>query len=344
MFALATGSKKMKVLVTGGAGYIGSHACKALAMAGDEPIVYDDLSLGHHGAVKWGPCIVADLANDAAIEKALREHRVEAVMHFAGSSCVGESMGIPAHYFRNNLSGTATLLEAMSHVGVDKIVFSSTCAIYGLPDGNRPIKETHPSNPVNPYGESKLTVEKMLRWLGDLKGLRWMALRYFNAAGADPEGEIGEAHHPETHLIPLVLRAAAPGGYRLNIFGTDYETPDGTAIRDYVHVSDIADAHVSALRMLETQTMADVVNLGTGAGASVRQVIAAVSRTIGLEVRCTESPRRGGDPPVLIADASKARHILRWVPQRSTLETIITDAWRWDQKGTRDRWLANRRA
>jgi UDP-arabinose 4-epimerase len=321
----------MRVLVTGGAGYIGSHACKALAQAGHEPIAYDNLSLGHRWAVKWGPCVVGDLAEPTALEKALREHGVEAVMHFAGSSLVGESMRVPQQYFRNNVEGTRCLLEAMQNCGVGRIVFSSTCAVYGIPEAV-PITEKNPLNPVNPYGETKLAVESMLRRLGDRGELRWMALRYFNAAGADPDGEIGEAHNPETHLIPLALTAAAPGDYVLRVFGTDYPTPDGTAIRDYVHVTDLADAHVLALRLLEKSAANDAVNLGVGQGASVKQVIAAVHAATGLGVRHAKSPRREGDPPVLVADAAKARDLLHWTPRRSALETIIADAWRWDCK------------
>lgn len=321
----------MKVLVTGGAGYIGSHTCKALATAGHDPVVYDNLSMGHRWAVKWGPLEIGDIADREKVESVLRRHRVEAVIHFAASAYVGESMTDPMKYFLNNTVGTTLLLDAMLKCDVRNIVFSSTCATYGIPE-RTPIDERFPTQPVNPYGESKLTIERHLRWLGELEGLRWIALRYFNAAGADPEGDIGEVHDPETHLIPLALRAAMPGDFTLQVYGSDYPTPDGTAIRDYIHVSDLAVAHVQAQNALQGEAVNDVFNLGTGKGASVREVIATVKEVTQREVRYQLSPRRPGDPPVLVAQAEKARHRLGWVPVHSAIDMIIADAWAWQNK------------
>ena len=318
----------MKVLVTGGAGYVGSHTCKALARAGHEPVVYDNLSTGHRWAVKWGPCVVADIADPATLEAALRDHRIDAVIHFAGSCYVEESIRDPMKYFRNNVLGSEVLLESMMRCGVEKIIFSSSCAVYGVPDAV-PIAEDHPTRPINPYGESKLVVEKMLRWLGETKGLRWIALRYFNAAGADADGEIGESHEPETHLIPLAIKAAAGGDYRLSIFGTDHPTPDGTAIRDYVHVSDLATAHLLALQSLDLNSANGAVNLGAGNGTSVREVIKLVEKITGAKVRYTDADRRTGDPPELVADIAKVQSFLNWTPPRSSLSAIVEDAWRW---------------
>jgi len=237
------------ILVTGGAGYIGSHACKTLAHAGYRPVVYDNLSRGHRAAVRWGPLVEGDLADGARVREAIAKHRVAAVMHFAAYAYVGESVADPALYYRNNLGGTLSLLDAMRETGVGEIVFSSTCATYGTPD-TVPIRESAPQNPVNPYGETKLAIERALCWYGQAYGIRSVALRYFNAAGADPGGEIGEFHEPETHLVPLVLQAALGRRPHIDIFGTDYPTPDGTAIRDYVHVDDLAVAHLRALERL----------------------------------------------------------------------------------------------
>ena len=321
----------MNVLVTGGAGYIGSHTCKALALAGHIPVVYDNLSMGHRWAVKWGPLVVGELANQFAVEQAIVAHDIEAVVHFAARAYVGESMQDPMLYFVNNSLATTCLLQAMMKCNVRKIVFSSTCATYGIPE-QLPIDESFQTRPVNPYGESKLAVENMLRWLGRLKGLNWIGLRYFNAAGADPDAEIGELHDPETHLIPLALRAACPGDFLLQLFGTDYPTPDGTAIRDYVHVNDLASAHVLALEKLNTQTVNDVFNLGTGKGISVFQLLSTVSAIVGSDVRYVASPRREGDPPVLVASADKVQRHLEWVPRYSAIENIVRDAWNWEQK------------
>jgi len=318
----------MKVLVTGGAGYIGSHTCKALALAGHEPVVYDNLSEGYRWSVKWGPFEEGDIADQQRLESVMRKHGIEAVVHFAANAYVGESMQNPMKYFSNNVAGTVRLLDAMLNCGVGTIVFSSTCTVYGEPE-TMPIDEETPLKPVNPYGESKLMIEKQLGWLGKLKGLRWIALRYFNAAGADPDGEIGEAHEPETHLIPLVLRAATPGEFTLQVFGSDYATPDGTAVRDYIHVQDLAAAHVLALRALQGSAVNDAFNLGTGRGASVQEIIATVEKVTGAKVRYQMGPRRAGDPQALVASPDKAHAKLGWRATRSTLDMIIADAWAW---------------
>jgi UDP-arabinose 4-epimerase len=316
------------VLVTGGAGYIGSHACKALAGAGYLPVTLDNLAYGHHWAVKWGPFEHGDLADKDLIEAVLRRHQIEAVLHFAAFAYVGESMTAPAKYFRNNVINALTLLEAVQAQGVRHLVFSSTCATYGEPE-IVPIDETQPQRPVNPYGESKLFIERALHWHGTAYGLGHVALRYFNAAGADPEGEIGEDHDPETHLIPLAIEAALGRGPALRVFGTDYPTPDGTAIRDYVHVTDLAAAHVAALDHLRRGGGATALNLGTGNGHSVREVVAAVERATGHEVPFEEAPRRPGDPPALVAAPARARQVLGWQPLHSDLDTIVTTAARW---------------
>ncbi len=321
----------MRVLVTGGAGYIGSHTAKLLATSGHVPIVFDDLSQGHDWAVKWGPIERGSLSDQERLREVLARHPVDAVIHFAANALVGESMSNPTKYFRNNTVGTLNLLDAMHAAGVDRIVFSSTCATYGNPV-RVPIDEGHPQAPVNPYGESKLMVEKILRWYGECYGLRWMALRYFNAAGADPDGEIGEDHDPESHLIPLVIGAAMGTRPPVKIFGTDYDTPDGTAIRDYVHVMDLADAHLRALQRLDEGTPSQAVNLGTGHGQSVREVVTAVSRTAGKAVPAVESPRRAGDPATLVADPARARDVLGWTCRYPDLDVIVEHAWRWHTK------------
>jgi len=321
------------VLVTGGAGYIGSHTCKALARAGFAPVVLDNLSFGHPWAVRWGPLVEGDLADPDLIARTLREYRVKAVVHFAAHAYVGESMRVPERYFRNNVSNTLNLLEAALQAGVRHVVFSSTCATYGIPR-RVPIREDHPQIPVNPYGESKLFVERALRWLGEAHGLGWAALRYFNAAGADPDGEIGEAHDPETHLVPNAILAALRRAPALEIYGTDYDTPDGTAVRDFVHVTDLADAHVRALAHLVRGGESVALNLGTGFGHSVREVIAAVEGVAGVKVPAREGPRRAGDPPRLVADPARAAAVLEWRPRLSDLDTIVGTAWRWHAAGT----------
>ena len=318
----------MNVLVTGGAGYIGSHTCKHLAASGHTPVVVDDLSQGHEWAVKWGPFERGSLGDPARLADVLAAHRVDAVIHFAASALVGESMTDPGKYFRNNTLATFNLIEAMRAAGVGTLVFSSTCATYGDPV-RVPIDEDHPQAPVNPYGESKLMVEKMLRWYGHCHGLRWMALRYFNAAGADPDGEIGEDHNPESHLIPLVIGGTLGIGRPVKMFGTDYPTPDGTAIRDYIHVADLADAHLRAIESLNGGARSQAINLGTGVGHSVRQVIDTVGQVSGRHVPFDIAPRRAGDPPELVADPSRARAVLGWTPRYGRLETIVDHAWKW---------------
>ena len=322
------GADTRNVLVTGGAGYIGSHTCKALAAAGYLPVALDSLVHGHRWAVRWGPFEHADLADRDGVERVLRERDIGAVIHFAAYAYVGESMTDPGKYFRNNVANTLNLLEAMRVAGVEQIVFSSTCATYGVPDAV-PIAEDHPQRPVNPYGESKLFIERALHWHGVAYGLRWMALRYFNAAGADPDGEIGEDHDPETHLIPLAIETALGRRRELQVLGTDYPTPDGTAIRDYIHVTDLAEAHVRALRHLEADGASGPLNLGTGCGHSVREVVAMVERVGGRRVNTRNAPRRAGDPPVLVAAPGRAREVLGWEPRRSSLETIVQTALRW---------------
>ena len=318
----------MNVLVTGGAGYIGSHTCKHLAAAGHTPVVFDDLSQGHEWAVKWGPLERGSLGDPARLAALFAAHRVDAVVHFAASALVGESMGDPGKYFRNNTLGTFNLIEAMRAAGVGTIVFSSTCATYGNPL-RTPIDETHPQAPVNPYGESKWMVERMLRWYGESHGLRWMALRYFNAAGADPDGEIGEDHDPESHLIPLVIGGTLGTRPPVKVFGDDYQTPDGTAVRDYIHVNDLADAHLRAIERLDAGAASQPINLGTGRGHSVREVIDAVSQVAGRQAPFQVAPRRAGDPPALVADAARANDVLGWSPRFADLATIVEHAWRW---------------
>jgi UDP-glucose-4-epimerase GalE len=317
-----------RILVTGGAGYIGSHTCKALAKEGFVPVAYDNLVHGHRSAVRWGPFIKGDVGNIERLAAVIEQHDVRAVIHFAAYAYVGESMQAPGRYFHNNVSNTVTLLKAMRTTGIEPIVFSSTCATYGLPSV-LPIDESHPQRPVNPYGESKLFIERALHWYGLAHGIRSAALRYFNAAGADPDGDIGECHDPETHLIPLVIETALGRLPALEVFGTDYPTPDGTAIRDYIHVSDLADAHVKALRYLLDGGEELRLNLGTGRGYSVREVIAAVARFAGRPIRVRECARRAGDPPVLVAESARTQQVLDWKPRHSTLEEIVRTAWQW---------------
>jgi UDP-glucose-4-epimerase GalE len=320
----------MNILVTGGAGYIGSHTAKLLATRGHQPIVFDDLTQGHEWAVKWGPLERGTLVDAERLRDVFARHRIEAVVHFAASALVGESMSNPSKYFPNNAFGTLTLLDAMRAAGVATIVFSSTCATYGDPI-RVPIDETHPQSPVNPYGESKLMVEKMLRWHGVVHGLKWIALRYFNAAGADPDGEIGEDHDPESHLIPLVIGATMGTRPPVTVFGTDYPTPDGSAIRDYVHVADLADAHLRAIERLGTGTPSQAINLGTGRGHSVLEVIDTVRRVSGKTVPFVKAGRRAGDPPELVAAPARARDVLGWTCQYAELDVIVGHAWRWHE-------------
>jgi len=321
----------MNVLVTGGAGYIGSHTAKTLKVSGHEPIVLDNLSYGHPWAVQWGAFEQGDLADIAFINGVFDHHAIDAVIHFAASAYVGESMTDPRKYFRNNTFNTLNLLDTMVARGVTRVVFSSTCATYGDPQ-RIPIDESHPQAPVNPYGESKLFVERILHWYGHAYNLRSVALRYFNASGADPDGAVGEDHDPETHLIPLVIDAALGRRGPVGVFGTDYPTPDGTAIRDYIHVMDLAVAHVQALDYLAGGGASTAINLGTGRGHSVREVIETVEQVGGKAVPRTSSPRRAGDPPQLVADARRAFEVLGWTPRFPELRTIIEHAWRWHTK------------
>lgn len=319
------------ILVTGGAGYIGSHACKALAQAGYNPITYDNLVYGHEWAVKWGPLEKGDIADRNRLNAVLTKHKPSAVIHFAAYAYVGESVAEPYKYYRNNVAGTLTLLEAMREHNIGRIVFSSTCATYGVPD-QVPITETHPQNPINPYGASKLMVERMLADADQAYGLHSTALRYFNAAGADPDCEIGEDHNPENHLIPLVLDAAAGRRPHIAIFGDDYDTPDGTCIRDYIHVTDLAVAHVLALKALEDGGESNVYNLGNGQGFSVKEVVDTAASVIGKTIPVQFEGRRDGDPSTLIGNAEKMINTLNWQLQYNQLETIIETAWNWHQR------------
>jgi UDP-glucose-4-epimerase GalE len=323
----------VSILIVGGAGYIGSQTAKVVAAAGLQPVVFDNLVYGHEWAVKWGPLVRGDLADRALLVDVMKRHRVEAVIHFAAYAYVGESVTNPRKYFGNNVVGSLNLLDAMLDAGVRDIVFSSTCATYGEPRAV-PIPEDHPQQPVNPYGESKLAVEKMLHWYSQAYDLRYAALRYFNAAGADPDGEIGEDHDPETHLIPLAIDAARGARGPLDVYGTDYPTPDGTAIRDYIHVVDLAEAHVRALERLRTGGVPLQLNLGTGRGHSVREVVAAIGKVAGRPVPFREVGRRPGDPPELVADNRGATEILGWKPRFADLDVIVEHAWRWRQRGS----------
>ncbi len=316
------------VLVTGGAGYVGSHACKALARAGYIPVTYDNLAYGHREAVRWGAFVQADLADRDALAEALRRFEIKAVMHFAASANVSDSLERPELYYRNNVINSLILLDCMHYAGVDSIVFSSSAATYGTPE-TVPIHETTPQHPVNPYGETKLAVERALHWYGGAHGIAYAALRYFNASGADPDAEIGEVHRPETHLIPLILETALGRRSHIEVYGTNYPTEDGTAVRDYIHVQDLADAHVRALNHLRKGGGSIALNLGAGQGHSVLQVIAAAERVTGRRISWRETARRPGDPPVLVADTTLVREVLSWAPQLSDLDSIIKTAWSW---------------
>ncbi len=316
-----TALSKARVLVTGGAGFIGAHACKALAEAGALPVVFDNLSTGHADAVRWGPLLRGDVRDSAALASALRQFRITTIMHFAAASYVGESVQNPAHYYDNNVGGMIALLDAARQTGIGQIVFSSSCATYGAP-AVLPISEFMPQAPVNPYGRTKLICEQMLKDFSTAYGSRHVSLRYFNAAGADPSGLIPERHEPETHLLPLAMRAAA-GGTPLTVFGTDYATPDGTCIRDYVHVSDIARAHLLALSYLEAGRDSLAVNLGSGRGHSVLDILAAIRRVTGREVPVRFAARRAGDPPVLLADPALAARVLGFRTEVSGIDVIL---------------------
>jgi UDP-glucose 4-epimerase len=320
----------MKILVTGGAGYIGSHMVKLLVDRGDEVTVLDDLSTGHADAVRGGAFVQGDIANAEQTAKLLRDRDIEAVIHFAAASLVAESVADPLKYYARNVAGTAALVRAMREAGVGKLVFSSTAAVYGDPQ-RLPIDEDHPKEPTNPYGSSKLAIERMLAECSSAYGLRAASLRYFNAAGADAAAGLGERHEPETHLIPLVLRAAATGT-AVSVFGHDYPTRDGTCVRDYIHVADLCDAHLLALEWLGRGGKFDCFNLGNGDGATVLEVIQAARRVTRKEILINEAPRRPGDPPALVADATRAKRVLGWRPKRADIDTIVRDAWDFVQR------------
>jgi len=327
------------VLLVGGAGYIGSHTAKYLAQQGFLPVVYDDLSRGHREAVKWGPLEVGDIADGARLGEVLARHAPRAVVHFAAFAYVGESVTEPALYYRNNVAGTLSLLEAMRAAGVRNLVFSSSCATYGVPAAV-PVVEECPQNPINPYGRSKLMIEQVLADYGPAYDFRAICLRYFNAAGADPDGELGEDHDPEPHLIPLVLEAAAGRQPSISIHGSDYPTRDGTCVRDFIHVTDLAQAHALALRHLLAGGASVNLNLGNGAGYSVREVIDAAEKVTGKKIPVTHGPRRPGDPPELVGSAAKARALLGWRPEFASIESIIRTAWAWHGRGGRHRRTA----
>lgn len=318
----------MDILVCGGAGYIGSHMVRCLSERGHAVTVLDNLSTGHREAVQWGTLVEADLLYPQTLEAAFAGHRFDAVMHFCARSLVGESVADPYAYYANNVAGTLNLLETMRRHGVDRLVFSSTAAVFGQPQAAL-IDEDHPKAPINPYGASKLMVERILADAAQAYGLRSVALRYFNAAGATPDACIGEAHRCETHLIPNVLRSVLGTGAPLKVFGDDYDTPDGTCVRDYVHVEDLAQAHLLALAYLDQRPGAHAFNLGNGRGFSVAQVIAAVERVTGRPVRYEIAARRPGDPDSLVASSQRARSALSWHPLWTDLDAIIESAWRW---------------
>jgi UDP-glucose-4-epimerase GalE len=315
------------ILVTGGAGFIGSHTCKALAESGFQPVVFDNFYRGHPESVRWGPFVKGDILDSSDLDQAFREYRPAAVMHFAALAYVGESFPEALAYYRTNVSGMINVVDAMIRNGVDTVVLSSSCATYGIPD-EVPISENAPQRPINPYGQSKLICERVLKDVGSAKGISYGILRYFNASGADASGTIPERHDPETHLIPLAIDAALGKGAPLQILGTDYPTADGTCERDFIHVSDLASAHVKALQYLGSAGSSLEVNLGSGRAHSVMAVKSAVEQITGKKVPAIPSPRRAGDPPILYADVSLARRLLGFEPQHSELNTIIETAWR----------------
>lgn len=321
----------MAVLVCGGAGYIGSHVNKQLNKEGYETVVFDDLVYGHREAVKWGHFVQGDLKNLDEIEEVFRKYKIDAVFHFAAYAYVGESVEKPEKYYYNNVSNTLNLLRVMKKYGCSRIIFSSTCATYGEPE-KVPITENMPQNPINPYGASKLMVERIFKDYSKAYGLKFVVLRYFNAAGADPEGEIGESHNPETHLIPLVLDAASGKRQDIKVFGTDYDTPDGSCIRDYIHVYDLATAHLSALHYLEEGKESDFFNLGNALGTSVLEVVKSVKKVTGREFTVTLVDRRAGDPAKLVGSSQKAQKVLGWNPVYGEIDTIVEHAWKWHEK------------
>jgi len=321
----------MRILVTGGAGYIGSHVVKALGEKGYEVLVVDNLSKGHKEAVLYGKLVVADLKNKESLDVIFKEFKPDAVMHFAAFIEVAESVREPLKYYKNNTINTINLFEVMIKNNVNRFIFSSTAAVYGNPE-KIPIPETEPIKPINPYGQSKAFVEKILHDFDRSYGLKYVSLRYFNAAGADPEGRIGESHNPETHLIPLILKTAKGERESIKIFGTDYPTPDGTCIRDYIHVDDLAEAHILALEYLLEGGNSKVFNCGYGHGFSVREVIDTARKVTGIDFKVEETERRPGDPAILVADSSKLRKVLDWKPRFNDLEYIIRTAWNWERK------------
>jgi UDP-arabinose 4-epimerase len=320
------------ILVVGGAGYIGSHICKELHRCGYTPVCYDNLIYGHRKAVKWGPFEKGDILDHKLLNRIFTTYRIHGVIHLAAFAYVGESVTDPGKYYANNVAGTISLLDAMRKNRVNRLVFSSTCAVYGTPK-TIPITEKEPLSPVNPYGASKMMVERILRDYHHAYGLRFIALRYFNAAGADPDGEIGEVHRPETHLIPLVLDAALGRSRELAVFGNNYPTTDGTCIRDYIHVTDLARAHVVSLKLLKThQTGALSVNLGTGKGTSIFEIIRAAEEVTGRKINYRIAPPREGDPPALVADPSEALKVLDWRADYADIRLILRHAWNFHQK------------
>jgi len=321
------------ILVTAGAGFVGSHARKALARAGYCPVTLDNLERGHQWAVKWGPIERGDLRDEKVLRRVFETCKPWGVMHFAAYAYVGESNVDPLKYYDNNVGGTANLLKACAAFECRNFIFSSSCATYGIPS-RLPLREDDPQQPVNPYGYTKLVVERMLRDAEAAHEIRHVALRYFNAAGSDPDGELGEMHDPETHLIPLVLFAAMGRQPSIKVFGSDYPTPDGTCVRDYVHVSDLADAHVAALHWLAAGHISSTFNLGNGDGFSVAEVIQTAQQVTRLTIKTELAPRRSGDPPVLVSDSTKARNLLGWRPNFPHLSQQIEHAWRWFRKGT----------
>jgi len=319
------------ILVTGGAGYVGSHCCKAFAQAGWKVVVFDNLFRGWRDMVKWGPLIEGDILDRSALDAAFAEVKPDVVAHFAALTYVGESVEDPGFYYRNNSFGAFNLLEAMRSAGVNKLIFSSTAATYGVPH-ETPMPEDHPQLPINPYGWSKLFVERMMADYAKAYDLRYAALRYFNAAGADADGEVGERHEPETHVIPLAARGALRDDYQFTIFGDDFETRDGTCVRDYIHVSDLGRAHAAAADYLLSGGAATAFNLGTGHGTTVKEIADAIEKVSGRPLPRRIGPRRAGDPPVLVASNARAKAILGWTPQQSSIDEIVQSAWAWAQK------------
>ncbi|RAP43680.1 UDP-glucose 4-epimerase GalE [uncultured Methanosphaera sp.] len=319
------------ILIVGGAGYIGSHVNKALNEEGYETVILDNLSYGHEESIKWGTFCNCDLNNIDDVDEVFNKYDITAVMHFSSFIDVGESVRNPEKYYHNNVLNTMNLLHVMLKHDVKKFIFSSTCATYGVPQ-KIPLVEDHPQNPINPYGWTKLMVERILKDYDKAYGLKSVILRYFNASGADKSGEIGEWHNPETHLIPLILDAAMGKREDIKIFGTDYDTPDGTCIRDYIHVTDLADAHILSLKYLEQNNKSNQFNLGNGQGFSVREVIESVKRVTGKDFKVTESERREGDPSILIGSSKKAKKVLGWTPQYTDIDQIVETAWNWHQK------------